>query len=417
MMRGGGHALVCALVAGSVATAPDAGSDELVFSGVGRLPGAVLSEARGVSADGTVVVGRSGGPTGMRAFRWGDRGFAARGFLDGGFADGELEPLDDLPGGFGASAAYAVSADGREVVGASDSQLGLEAVRWSDGRIERLGDLPGGRHSGQAFAVSADGTRIAGKSSSSDGTAAFLWRMGELQSLGDLPGDEFSSQALGISGDGRVVAGGGYGPLGLEAFRWTEQEGLVGLGDLREGVDVAVRERPQAYAASADGSVLVGATSSLLGPQAFRWTQEHGMAGLGHLGTLAPGAPGEVRSSTAFGVSADGQTVVGTSTSAAGFAAFIWTPERGMLDLRRVIEDELGLGAGGWTLEAAYAVSADGTTVVGRGRNPAGDTEGWRAVIAVPEPSAVALELAAYLALLAIRPCPARVSPRAPGAR
>ena len=43
----------------------------------------------------------------------------------------------------------------------------------------------------------------------------------------------------------------------------------------------------------------------------------------------------------------------------------------------------------GWQLTRAKDVSADGTVIVGYGVNPAGDYEGWRAV--VPEPSSITL--------------------------
>jgi len=39
----------------------------------------------------------------------------------------------------------------------------------------------------------------------------------------------------------------------------------------------------------------------------------------------------------------------------------------------------------GWTLEPARDVSGDGRTIVGWGRNPSGDLEGW--IADIPEPS------------------------------
>ena len=73
---------------------------------------------------------------------------------------------------------------------------------------------------------------------------------------------------------------------------------------------------------SADGSVIVGNSGS----QAFRWTQEDGMIGLGSLGGTF---------STADGVSADGSVVVGYSNHPNGYQieAFRWTQVDGMLGL------------------------------------------------------------------------------------
>jgi hypothetical protein len=60
--------------------------------------------------------------------------------------------------------------------------------------------------------------------------------------------------------------------------------------------------------------------------------------------------------------------------------AIVWTPPRGLIDLRVELES-LGLDLSGWTLAAATGVSADGTIIVGRGINPSGDAEAWRAAV------------------------------------
>ncbi len=61
-----------------------------------------------------------------------------------------------------------------------------------------------------------------------------------------------------------------------------------------------------AQAVSADGSVVVGTGASAFGTEAFRWTADDGMVGLGDL-------PGGGFFSAASGMSADGSTVVGNS--------------------------------------------------------------------------------------------------------
>ena len=48
-----------------------------------------------------------------------------------------------------------------------------------------------------------------------------------------------------------------------------------------------------------------------------------------------------------------------------------------------------GIDLTGWTLVSANAISADGTTIVGVGINPAGATEAW--VATIPEPGTAVL--------------------------
>jgi probable HAF family extracellular repeat protein len=91
-------------------------------------------------------------------------------------------------------------------------------------------------------------------------------------------------------------------------------------------------------------------SNSIAEERAFRWTAAGGMSNLGSLGGLSD-------YSRAFGVSADGSTVVGQSLTAGGVeSAFKWKSGQGMVNL----------GALGSTLgSAAYAASADGSVVVG----------------------------------------------------
>ena len=84
-----------------------------------------------------------------------------------------------------------------------------------------------------------------------------------------------------------------------EAFRWTMGGGMVGLGDLPGG-----SFHSAANSVSADGSVVVGFSSSGNGNEAFIWTAGGGMVGIGDL-------PGGTFSSNAVDISADGSVVVG----------------------------------------------------------------------------------------------------------
>jgi len=157
--------------------------------------------------------------------------------------------------------------------------------------------------------------------------------------LGFLP-DSTESHSYGISGDGHVVTGYSYGSP-YEAFRWTLQDGMVGLGILPGSTSGS-----SGAGASNDGSVIAGTTGS----QAFRWTQTGGMVGLGSV----PSGLG----STAHGISGDGSVIVGEAHMIFGDYAFRWTANTGMVSLGK-------LPGGSFTDSRAFGVSADGNVIVG----------------------------------------------------
>ena len=98
------------------------------------------------------------------------------------------------------------------------------------------------------------------------------------------------------------------------------------------------------------------------------------MVGLGDL-------PGGSSFSSAQGVSADGLVVVGGGSTVLGSEAFIWDSANGMQNLQAVMEDQFGLNLTGWKLTYAFDVSADGLIIVGWGRNPEGNAEAWIATL------------------------------------
>jgi probable HAF family extracellular repeat protein len=170
--------------------------------------------------------------------------------------------------------------------------------------------------------------------------------------LGDLPGNAFYSVANGISADGLVVVGQSRGKNGEEAFRWTQSGGMVGLGHLA-GISsrYGVLYTSEATAVSADGSVVVGQSSTANGNtefdyEAFRWTQSGGMVGLGDI-------PGGAFKSRANAVSADGSVVVGLGVNAMTVRALRWIQSSGMMS-STVISNDIAIG-----------VSADGVVVAG----------------------------------------------------
>lgn len=220
----------------------------------------------------------------------------------------------------------------------------------------RLGDLPGGGYVSQATAVSADGSVVVGISGSLDGWEPFTWTSSTgMVGLGQYPGTTGGggTYANDVSDDGSVIVGTATKGGGrFEAFKWTQSTGMVGLGALPNPVNGL--DSSETFGVSGDGQIVVGRSFGRFGMEAFR-TSNTSMIGLGDL----PGAP---FTSIAFDASQDGSVITGVSrTGLAGeiSQAFRWTAESGMV----------GLGdlPGGEVLSGATAISRDGSTIVGYG--------------------------------------------------
>src|SRR5262245_20825156 len=116
------------------------------------------------------------------------------------------------PNNFGPVIAYGISADGRIVVGESNSLQGFQAFRWeaSTGTVG-LGAFPnpGGLPSSSARACSSDGSVIVGSSARPDSLnedgSPFRWTAQTgLVWLGSLGGSS-GGVARGVSSDGSVA--------------------------------------------------------------------------------------------------------------------------------------------------------------------------------------------------------------------
>ncbi len=203
------------------------------------------SEAWGVSADGSVVVGGAYNAAGQRrAFRW--------------TVDGGMQDLGTLGGGW--SGANGVSADGSVVVGWADNAAGDgHAFRWTaSGGMRDLGTLPGGCCS-YAYAVSADGSVVGGGAyNAARQYRAFRWTVdGGMQDLGTLGGRE--SEASGVSADGSVVVGSARNAAGdWHAFRWTALGGMENLNTTYASLLTNGSVLRLATAISPDGRYIVG---------------------------------------------------------------------------------------------------------------------------------------------------------------
>ncbi|MBL8878324.1 MAG: hypothetical protein JNG88_04310 [Phycisphaerales bacterium] len=303
----------------------------------------------------------------------------------------------------GNSEAFAVNADGSAVVGYSSYGSALRAVRWTPtGGLQNLGVLPGGVRT-LGFAVSAEGDIVTGMGTIPGGGHVFLWTpAGGIQDLGTLAGQNVS-YGFAMSADGFVVGGGPSSAGAGHALRWTEIGGLEDLGTIPSDEAAAL------YALSADGSAGAGYSGMLSAKLAMYWSASSGMERIGAL-------PGGLYSE-ASAISSDGQYVTGFSDSSNGVRAFLWSrADNSMQDLGvatgrtlsyatgisstgevvvgydeagAVIWDKtngmralspvltsLGVNLTGWSLSYCYAISSDGTALVGAGRFN-GQLRGW----------------------------------------
>jgi len=329
---------------------------------------------------------------GSEAFRWtATEGMVGLGFLSD----------DDY-----SSAASAVSADGSVIAGRTGNSIAYlplstpnnKIFRWTSENgmvgLEHMGSPITGYVSG----ISADGNTMTGSHNHAIGVEeAFRWNSNEiLTSLGYLNGTD-SSSAKAISADGKTIVGySGYNILspfvlnenGPKAVRWTSPSGMVPLGGEEENA------YSYANGVSANGNTIVGHIryesyienpdsyypSMIMFIEGFRWTLDGGMVGLGDL-------PGGDFYSIANEVSDDGKIIVGYSKTEFGYEAFVWDEVNGMRHLQSILVD-CGVDMTGWTLTKATGISADGLSIVGDGINPEGKNEAWIAVIPEIEPFA-----------------------------
>ena len=213
---------------------------------LGDLPGGdVSAQARGISGDGSIVVGFSESGSGTasfpEAFRWTEAG-GMETFL----------PFSSLTG------ATAISSDGMTIVGF----YGCEGFHWTASGGMRLLDCED-----SPSAVSSDGEVVVGWAGG--GPGPFLWRR-ESGAYGSIPllPDAWDAGAEAVSADGLVVVGWSQGPGGNGAFLWHEARATRDLRSVLEddyGLDLTGWRFDGATGVSADGVVIVGAGTNPAG--------------------------------------------------------------------------------------------------------------------------------------------------------
>jgi probable HAF family extracellular repeat protein len=167
--------------------------------------------------------------------------------------------------------------------------------------------------------------------------------------LGSLSGYTMS-QAVAVSSNGSVVVGTASTAAGnRQAFRWTAQQGMAGLGFIASGTYSA------AAAVSADGSVILGNGDSATAPATpagvFRWTA--------NAGAIRLDSPAGAYLCSGGGLSGDGAIVAGTCLQFNN-EAFRWTDNAAPVGLGR-------FGGGSNQTSSATAISGDGAVIVGAG--------------------------------------------------
>lgn len=178
-------------------------------------------------------------------------------------------------------------------------------------------------------------------------------------------GSGIHAEDMSISGDGKIIAGNkrSKNEFGGGVFRWSQDKGVTYLGTLQADN----RGYASTNGVSKDGSTIVGHSSTDDGRgSAFIWTERGGMEGLGNLRTDG------LKGSYAQAVSDDGKVVTGqASVNDNSSVVFIWTRESGMVGLGTLKSDNTGTSD-------PNALSADGSTVVGDSSTHSGNTHAFR---------------------------------------
>ncbi|HMK56992.1 MAG TPA: autotransporter domain-containing protein [Dissulfurispiraceae bacterium] len=301
--------------------------------------------AYGISADGSHVIGSFISPGGSHAFCW--------------TQSGGMQDLGTLSGG-AFSRAQGINADGSVVVGYSSSATSpFSAFRWTQANgMQDLGTLGGS--TSIAYGVDASGAVVVGSAQTASSIShAFRWvqtgnTSGNMQDID--PNASSSSAATGVSGNGNVVAGwANNGSPNIHAFIWTPANGMQDLGTFGGPTSAAT-------AVSSDGTAIVGWAATTATNHAFiKYTNSVGLRDLGVL-------PG-YGNSVANGVNANGAVVVGMCQAGGTTKkAFRWTESTSMQSVEDWVIAKGGRPlAAGNNLESAYGVSADGNVVVGSG--------------------------------------------------
>jgi uncharacterized membrane protein len=249
------------------------------------------------------------------------------------------------------SGVSALSQDGQLAVGGSVPQFTLgpsPAFRWTaaTGRYD-FGLEPGMPRATSARGVSSAGEVIVGYMA--DPTPDRAYRRvgnGPLENLGVLPGPYTRSYASAVSGDGNIVVGRSEYNPSSTSLVTQAVRWTPQTGMQGLGWLHPFDSRSEATAISRDGSMIVGISNN----HGFVWREATGMQGL----PVLPGSP--TTQSYAYAVSGDGSAIIGASRATDGFYHAVRWTSSGVEDLGLLPGSVSGL---------PYAVSDDGMIVGG----------------------------------------------------
>ena len=313
-------ACACALAGATPATAGVAR-----FEGIGMLPGASDSRAHAVSGDGCGVLGESGGRAFVRVATMREpspsTGMVGHVSLASSYSGGRVHGVGvDMRFGLPRPLRLWVESGGVGLINYRD--IDDPRMRWES---------------------SAEGRTTVGTGRLLEGveTRALVIHRGGVRALPGLPGG-VAAGANGVSPDGLVVVGWAEDASGFRhAVRWD--------GDVLTQLGKPEADESEAFTTSFDGSVVFGVS----GGEAFRWES----------GVMTPIGSFEPRDASALG------TVV-----AAG--PVVWDPLHGARPVGSLLSAN-GIDVDTWQDLEATGVSESGRTLVGVGRNPAGQQEAW----------------------------------------
>lgn len=318
-----------------------------VPSGIGKI------YADGISGDGRVVTGQ--------ANKFGDDSFA-QGFR--WTAEGGTQ-LIATPPGYRSTTGTSLSFDGTWMTALMVSpSFQLTAARWSESTgFESL--HPAGEQGSSPYAISQDGKVVVGQAGTGN-WHGFRWTAGS------------GTVALGGNGDAHGMSSDGMytvGTAGSHAVRWHDFHPPETLQSL-DGASYA-----SASDASLHGDVVVGhSNSGNTNARAVRWL---GGDAPENLGTLVPNIASFATAVSDDGAVVVGNVSTGDLHGDGSFdTAFIWDSQNGMRGIADVLTG-LGVNTDGWRLYNATGISADGKTIVGRGVFN-GDVRGWVATVPSP---------------------------------
>jgi probable HAF family extracellular repeat protein len=336
--------------------------DVPMFEPITHLPGgATESYASDVSADGSVVVGWSGGAAPDQAFRWTSQGIVGL--------------------GGSASRAEAISPDGTKIVGSvADARFekGRAAASFTAGQPFQLfaGPPVPGPGTGQLLyfveaAVALD-----------DGTV--FGTCIQYAAYGEPLGCKFKT-ALEQIGGSRIFAADDAHYAGTQQAERHAPSSSYALYD-GGGVGYPPQVRCYPYTGcqaairdfSAGGEVLVGTSLLPLGGLplrefALRYSAVEGS-------TTLPDLEGGELASGAFAISTDGRVIGGYGSDERGRQATLWI-DRMPRALEDVLLDEGATLPDGWSLREIRALSRDGRVLVGNGVNPEGVAQAFRVTL------------------------------------